>query len=191
MPGAPNPAYHVDWADADLPSNREWSGEGTITMRQTAALDGGGARREDGAVPAPSGSRWLAHALRSAYIPPVSMAGERPRGEFVRRSGVRLAPLFYLPKHTRKAEAAVHDESLARELDQRVAELLRIPPDKVTVNNQWAFGDFVVVENTMTGTNKGAFMGMPAQEHDVMLSVGLNPFGYIFRSSSSQAARAR
>jgi ribosome maturation factor RimP len=34
-----------------------------------------------------------------------------------------LAPLFYLPKHTRKAEAAVHDESLAREVEQRVAEM--------------------------------------------------------------------
>jgi predicted ester cyclase/ketosteroid isomerase-like protein len=36
------------------------------------------------------------------------------------------------------------------------------PDAKVAINNQWAFGDFVITESTMTGTHKGAFMGMKA-----------------------------
>ena len=52
------------------------------------------------------------------------MAGERPRGGFARRSGVRSAPLFYLPEHTPDGpEAALKDESLAREVERRVEEL--------------------------------------------------------------------
>lgn len=34
------------------------------------------------------------------------------------------------------------------------------PDAKVTINNQWGIGDFVVTETTMTGTHKGTFMGI-------------------------------
>lgn len=36
------------------------------------------------------------------------------------------------------------------------------PDAKVQTVNAWAFGDYVVHESMMTGTNKGSFMGMPA-----------------------------
>lgn len=41
------------------------------------------------------------------------------------------------------------------------------PDTKVTVLNAWAFGDHVVVEMSMTGTNKGPFMGMPATKKTI------------------------
>jgi steroid delta-isomerase-like uncharacterized protein/uncharacterized protein (TIGR02246 family) len=36
------------------------------------------------------------------------------------------------------------------------------PDLKQTTSNAWAIGDYVINEGTMSGTNKGAFMGMPA-----------------------------
>jgi steroid delta-isomerase-like uncharacterized protein len=44
------------------------------------------------------------------------------------------------------------------------------PDTKFNVLNSWAFGDFVVVESHMTGTNKGAFMGMPATKKTVSMN---------------------
>lgn len=41
------------------------------------------------------------------------------------------------------------------------------PDTKATLLNTWAFGDFVVAETQMTGTNKGPFMGMPATKKTV------------------------
>jgi steroid delta-isomerase-like uncharacterized protein len=41
------------------------------------------------------------------------------------------------------------------------------PDAKMTPLNTWAFGDFVVAEIQWTGTNKGAFMGMPATKKSV------------------------
>jgi steroid delta-isomerase-like uncharacterized protein len=44
-------------------------------------------------------------------------------------------------------------------------ELAKAFPDlKMTVNNAWGFGDVAVVEYTMSGTQKGAFMGKPASK---------------------------
>lgn len=41
------------------------------------------------------------------------------------------------------------------------------PDAKFQVTNSWGFGDVVVTESTMTGTNKGAFFGMPATKKPV------------------------
>ena len=44
-------------------------------------------------------------------------------------------------------------------------EFAKAFPDlKVTVNNAWGFGDVAIVEYTMAGTQKGAFMGKPASK---------------------------
>lgn len=41
------------------------------------------------------------------------------------------------------------------------------PDAKMTVLNAWSFGDFVVVEQEVKATNKGAFMGMPATKKSI------------------------
>lgn len=41
------------------------------------------------------------------------------------------------------------------------------PDLKVTVANSWGIGDFAIVEEAMTGTMKGAFMGIPAKNKPV------------------------
>lgn len=44
-------------------------------------------------------------------------------------------------------------------------ELAKAVPDlKMTMNNAWGFGDVAIVEYTMSGTQKGAFMGKPASK---------------------------
>lgn len=51
------------------------------------------------------------------------------------------------------------------------------PDAKFQVTNQWAFGDFVVTEGQMTGTNKGSFFGMPATKKSVtMKSIDVHQF---------------
>jgi steroid delta-isomerase-like uncharacterized protein len=47
-------------------------------------------------------------------------------------------------------------------------ELTTAFPDvKMAQNNAWGVGDFAIVEFTMTGTNKGAFFGMPATKKPI------------------------
>ncbi len=43
------------------------------------------------------------------------------------------------------------------------------PDVKVTPANSWAFGDFVITENVVTGTHKGAFMGIQPTKKAVTL----------------------
>jgi steroid delta-isomerase-like uncharacterized protein len=43
------------------------------------------------------------------------------------------------------------------------------PDVKVEVQKVWAFGDFVVAENVMTGTQKGDFMGIKATKKPINL----------------------
>jgi steroid delta-isomerase-like uncharacterized protein len=51
------------------------------------------------------------------------------------------------------------------------------PDTKGQVLNAWAFGDFVVAETQMTGTNKGPFMGMPATKKTInMRGVDIQQF---------------
>lgn len=51
------------------------------------------------------------------------------------------------------------------------------PDAKFTVDHSWGFGDFIVAEGTMTGTNKGAFMGMPATKKTInMKAVDVQQF---------------
>jgi steroid delta-isomerase-like uncharacterized protein len=45
--------------------------------------------------------------------------------------------------------------------------MVGFPDAKMTVNNQWAFGDFVITENTFSGTNNGTFMGTKATKKTV------------------------
>jgi predicted ester cyclase len=45
--------------------------------------------------------------------------------------------------------------------------MVGFPDAKMTVNNQWAFGDFVITENTFSGTNNGPFMGTKATKKTV------------------------
>lgn len=49
-------------------------------------------------------------------------------------------------------------------------EMTKAFPDaKFQITNSWGFGDVVVTESTMTGTNKGTFFGMPATKKPVNL----------------------
>jgi len=41
------------------------------------------------------------------------------------------------------------------------------PDAKFNIANTWAFGDFVISEGTMTGTQKGSFFGIPATKKSV------------------------
>jgi predicted ester cyclase len=43
------------------------------------------------------------------------------------------------------------------------------PDAKMNVKNSWAFGDFVVTETQMTGTNTGPLFGKPATKKTVAL----------------------
>jgi steroid delta-isomerase-like uncharacterized protein len=43
------------------------------------------------------------------------------------------------------------------------------PDAKMAVNNQWGIGDFVITEETFSGTNKGSFMGMKPTKKVVAL----------------------
>jgi steroid delta-isomerase-like uncharacterized protein len=47
--------------------------------------------------------------------------------------------------------------------------LVGFPDAKMTVNNQWAIGDFVITENTFSGTNNGPFMGAKATKKTVSM----------------------
>jgi steroid delta-isomerase-like uncharacterized protein len=44
------------------------------------------------------------------------------------------------------------------------------PDAKMAINNQWAVGDFVITETTMTGTHKGALMGQKATNKQVSVN---------------------
>ncbi len=51
------------------------------------------------------------------------------------------------------------------------------PDAKFQVVNSWGFGDIVVAEGSMTGTNKGAFFGMPATKKPLsMKSIDIYQF---------------
>lgn len=43
------------------------------------------------------------------------------------------------------------------------------PDAKATLTNTWAFGEFVITENSWTGTQKGAFFGIPASKKTATL----------------------
>ena len=47
------------------------------------------------------------------------------------------------------------------------AMVTAFPDAKVETHNAWGVGDFVISESTMTGTNKGAFFGLPATKKAV------------------------
>jgi steroid delta-isomerase-like uncharacterized protein len=50
------------------------------------------------------------------------------------------------------------------------ADVTKAFPDlKVSSTNTWTFGDFVVTETTMTGTHKGAFMGIQPTKKSINL----------------------